>query len=144
MFIVAFPVLLSCGEDEEEEQIPLESVIAGKWHSYKADISSNGSKTTVSVTQNGEYASLYLEVVATSNGTAVLKTWETDETGQVWQWGKEESCVYIIQGNELTLIEPSGKKTLATYYPKDKIFALTYIVQDYLGNLVTTTIYIKK
>ena len=142
ILFVVLPALVSCGD--EDEQVPLESVIAGKWYSYKADIMSNGNKKTVSVTQNGEYASFYHEVVAASNGTAVLKTWELDETSQVWQWGKEENCVFTIQDNELTLIEPSGNKTTATYDPKDRIFILTYIVQDYLGNLVTANIYFKK
>ena len=33
MLAMALPVLVSCGDDDDE---PLESVILGKWYSYKA------------------------------------------------------------------------------------------------------------
>ena len=74
MLVMALPMLFSCGDDDEGE--PLESVIVGKWYSYKATVSNSYGKRTVDVTQSGEYAGLYMEVTFSSNKTAVVKGWK--------------------------------------------------------------------
>lgn len=143
MLVLALPVLVSCSDDGEE--LPLENVIVGKWHTYKASVTTNGSTKKVSVTKDGEYASLYLEADVASNGTAVLRGWRTDGSGQAMYWGEEERYSYTIQGNELTMTDSSGERINATYYPKDKNFAFTFITTDYYtGYLITATLYFKK
>ena len=142
MIVMTMFTLMSCGD--EEEQLPLKSVIVGKWYSYKANVSSNGNTKTVTVTQNGEYAAFYLEVIAAANGTAVIKGWKEDENGQLMYWGEEENCVYTIQGNDLTLTDSSGEKIGAKYYPEDKNIVLTLLSKDYLGNLITTNLFFRK
>ena len=140
MLVMAMPVLMSCGDDEEE---PLESVIVGKWHSYKANISSSYGKRTITVTQNGEYAVYYMEANFSSNGTVLVKAWKESEDETIY-WG-EERCVYTINGNDLTVIAEDGSKMNAKYYPKDGNIIWTMLVKDrYTDELITTNLYFKK
>lgn len=143
MLVMAMPVLMSCGDDEEE---PLESVIVGKWYTYKAQvINTNGNKVIVDVTQTGEYAPLYLEVNFLPNKTAIVKGWEKSEDGQTMQWGAEESFVYSINGNDLTLIASNGEKIGAKYYPKDRNIVWTMLAKDkYSNGYITGNVYFKK
>lgn len=144
MLVMAMPVLMSCGDDDEGE--PLESVIVGKWHSYKAQVTNTyGNKVVVDVTQNGEYAGFYMEVTFSSNKTAVVRSWKESEDGQTMQWGAEESFVYSINGNDLTLIASNGEKIGAKYYPKDRNVVWTMLVKDkYSDGYITSNIYFKK
>ena len=140
LLAMALPVLVSCGDDDEE---PLESVIAGHWHSYKAIISNFNGKKTVDVTQNGEYAVFYVEATFASNKTAIVKCWLEGEDGQPY-WG-EVKCVYTIDNNDLTIIAEDGDKTTAKYYPKDKNIVWTLLVKDpTTGNLITGNFFFKK
>ena len=142
MLVMAMPVLMSCGDDEEE---PLESVILGKWHSYNAQVSNGYNKITVDVNPNGEYASFYLEVNFLSNKTAIVKGWKESEDGQAMYWGAEETYVYSISGNDLNMIAPDGEKVGAKYYPKDGNIIWTMLVKDpNTGGKITGSIYFKK
>ena len=144
MLVMAMPVLMSCGDDEEEE--PLESVIIGKWYTYKA-LATNiyGNKVVLDITQNGEYATLYLEVNFLPNKTAIVKGWEKSENGQTMYWGAEETYVYSINGNDLNLIAPNGEKIGAKYYPKDRNIVWTMLVKDkYSDGYITGNVYFKK
>lgn len=141
MLVMAMPVLMSCGDDEEE---PLESVIVGKWYTYKAIISNGYNKITVDVTQNGENAGFYMEATFSSNKTAVVKGWKESEDGRTMYWG-EERCVYTINGNDLTIIAEDGSKMDAKYYPKDKNIVWTMLVKDkYSDGYITGNLYFKK
>jgi len=141
MLVMAMPVLMSCGDDEEE---PLESVIVGKWHTYKAIISNGYNKRTVDVTQNGENAGFYMEATFSSNKTAIVKGWKESEDRTMY-WGAEESFVYSISGNDLNLIAPNGEKIGAKYYPKDGNIVWTMLVKDkYSDGYITSNLYFKK
>ena len=140
LLAMALPVLLSCGDDDEE---PLENVILGQWHSYKAVVSNrNGNKISIDVTQNGEYAAFYMEATFSSDKTVLVKTWM--ENGQSYYWGNMR-CVYTIEGNDLTVVTEDGEKMVAKYYPKDKNIVWTMLVKDRTtGDLVTTNLYFEK
>lgn len=143
MLAMAMPLLVSCGGDDDEE--PLENVIVGKWHSYKATISAANFKKTVDVTQNGENAAFYMEATFSSNGTVVVKGWNDDENNQTMYWGTEEKFVYTIHGNDLSLTAENGEKIGAKYYPKDKYIIWTMLVKDkYSDGLITSNLYFKK
>ena len=143
MLVMALPMLFSCGVDDEGE--PLESVIVGKWYSYKATVSNSYGKRTVDVTQSGEYAGLYMEVTFSSNKTAVVKGWKEDENGQAMYWGAEKEFVYTINGNDLNLVAGNGEKIGAKYYPKDRNIVWTMLVKDkYSEGLITCNIYFRK
>jgi hypothetical protein len=141
MFAFALPMFVSCGDDEDE---PLESVIIGKWYSYKATVSNSYGKRTVDVTQNGEYAAFYMEVSFASNKTVIVKSWLQSEDGVSFYWG-ETSCVYIIDDDELTIVDENGEKIFAKYYPKDNNIVWTLLTKDIdTGNLITTNLFFKK
>ena len=141
LLVMALPMLVSCGDDDEE---PLESVIVGNWHSYKAIVSNSYGKKTVTVTQNGEYAAFYMEAIFASNKTAIVRSWLESEDGQSYYWG-DVRCVYTINGNDLTVIAEDGEKIVAKYYPKDNNIVWTMLVKDpSTGDLITSNIYFKK
>ena len=141
MLVMALPVLVSCGDDEDE---PLESVILGKWYSYKATVSNSYGKKTVDVTQNGEYAAFYMEANFASNKTVIVKGWMQSEDGASLYWG-ETSFVYSINDDELTIVDEKGEKTVAKYYPKDNNIVWTMLIKDInTGNLITTNLFFKK
>ena len=136
---MALPVILSCSSDDEE---PLESVIVGQWHSYKAVVSNSYGKSSFDVTQNGEYAAFYMEAIFSSDKTVLVKTWM--ENGQSYNWG-EMKCAYTIDGNDLTIVPENSEKTVAKYYPKDKNIIWTMLIKDRTtGDLITTNLYFKK
>ena len=139
LLAMALPVLVSCSGDDEE---PLESVIVGQWHSYKAVVSNSNVKKTIDVTQNGEYAAFYMEATFASDKTVLVKTWM--ENGQTYYWG-DMKCVYTIDGNDLTIVADNNEKTVAKYYPKDKNIIWTMLIKDRTtGDLITTNLYFKK
>ena len=139
LLAMALPVFVSCSSDDEE---PLESVIVGQWHSYKAVVSNSNVKKTIDVTQNGEYAAFYMEATFASDKTVLVKTWM--ENGQTYYWG-DMKCVYTIDGNDLTIVADNNEKTVAKYYPKDKNIIWTMLIKDRTtGGLITTNLYFKK
>ena len=139
LLAMALPVLVSCSGDDEE---PLESVIVGQWHSYKAVVSNSNVKKTIDVTQNGEYAAFYMEATFASDKTVLVKTWM--ENGQTYYWG-DMKCVYTIDGNDLTIVADNNEKTVAKYYSKDKNIIWTMLIKDRTtGGLITTNLYFKK
>lgn len=141
MLAMALPMLVSCSDDKEE---PLESVIIGKWYSYKATVSNSYGKRTVEVTQSGEYAAFYMEANFASNKTVIIKSWLPSEDGQSFYWG-ENSCVYTIYDNDLTIVDEYGEKMVAKYYPKDNNIVLTLITKaPDTGQLLTTNLFFKK
>lgn len=142
MLVMALPVLISCGDEEEE---PPENVVVGKWYSYKALVSNSLGKRTVDVTQNGEYAAFYMEAIFSSNGTGVVKGWKEDENGQTMYWGAEEKITYTIDGNDLNLTFQTGEKVVAKYYPEDRNIIWTMLVKDqYTEGMITCNLYFKK
>ena len=131
----------SCGDDDDE---PLESVILGKWYSYKATVSNSYGKKTVDVTQNGEYAAFYMEANFASNKTVIVKGWMQSEDGASLYWG-ETSFVYSIDDDELTIVDEKGEKTVAKYYPKDNNIVWTLLMIDpNTGQLLTTNLFFRK
>ena len=139
LLAMALPVILSCSSDDEE---PLENVILGQWHSYKAVVSNGYGKKTIDVTQNGEYAAFYMEAIFSSDKTVLVKGWM--ENGQSYNWGEMKGA-YTIDGNDLTIVADNNEKTVAKYYPKDKNIIWTMLIKDRTtGDLITTNLYFKK
>ena len=141
MLAIALPMLVSCGDDDDE---PLESVIIGKWYSYKATVSNSYGKRTVDVAQNGEYAAFYMEANFATNKTVIVKSWLESEDEQSFYWG-EQNCVYTIDDDEVTIVDENGEKAVVKYYPKDNNIVWTLLMIDpNTGQLLTTNLFFRK
>ena len=141
LMAMMFPLVTSCGGDDDDEILSLESYIIGTWHSYKAVVKANGNSQTVSINKTGENSTSYYECDVKSGGKAVFRAWVADANG-ILKWA-EESCTYRIKGDVFTLIDSSGGEVDLVFESSSRNMVLMSS-SSYNGTPYTVNIYFTK
>ena len=107
LMVIAMPLMVACGSDDDDSEVDINSYIIGDWHSIYGDVFANGTKKTIDITKTGEYSSSYFEMTFNKDKSVLLGHWKQDSNG-LSRW-LVEKCSYSIKGNIVTMIDNDGE-----------------------------------
>lgn len=131
---------VSCGGDDVDETINVNSYIIGTWHSFKATGYAQGESVTLDISKNGEYSSAYLELVFNSDGTVIGSSWQQDSNG-VSRWISEKGN-YAVKGNMVDIMFSNETASLI-FDTSDRTLCIRG-AQNVNGTNITINIYLRK
>ncbi len=131
---------VSCGGDDVDETINVNSYIIGTWRSFKATGYAQGESVTLDISKNGEYSSAYLELVFNSDGTVIGSNWQQDSSG-VSRWVSEKGN-YIVNGNMVDVTFSDGTASL-TFDASDRTLCFR-AAQNVNGTNITINLFLRK
>jgi len=137
LMVLTMSVFTGCTKDDDEDNEELLATIVGTWHTYKFSGTVDGETREESLSKDGDYPELYMEVEFRKDNTITMSTTYPLSGKWVSIQGK-----YSISGNKVTLTDNDGDVVL-TYDSSQKV--LFYETQtDIDGKDANIKIFLKK
>lgn len=106
----------SCSSDDNNE-IPIDSYLKGKWYSYKAVVSANNQSVEVEVSKTNQYSQFYYEADFRDNNQVDMSYYNVENNTST-RWTTETDS-YSIKGDVITIYD--SKDAIDFFYsPKEK------------------------
>ena len=132
------PLMVSCERDDNDD-VPLESFVVGKWCTYKMVTTENGVSHTDSLSMTPGMIFYICEIKG--GGEAVFSGWYGSLGDTQW-YGTP--CTYRIKGAEVTLTDGSDWTYDLHFEPSSRNLVHTSSYSSYNGTTRTISIYFAK
>jgi len=106
----------ACSGDDDSE-MPIDSYLKGKWHSYKAVVSAQNQSVELDVTKTNQYSQFYYEAVFKDNNKVDMSYYNVDNNS-LSRWTTETDS-YSVNGDVVTVYDSTSAIDLM-YSPKEK------------------------
>ena len=130
----------ACSGNDDDE-MPIDSYLKGKWYSYKAVVSAQNQSVEVDVTKTNQYSQFYYEAVFRDNNQVDMSYYNIENNTSA-RWATETDS-YSVKGDVITVYDSKNAVDFI-YNPKDKNMYMRVAGNtDELG-WTTIFIYLKK